>query len=153
MNNNEDASYLKDSLFCHGVSDLVLLDDDLLLQDLDGVQLIRRFLATHNHLQANLHLLHQGCQNINCTKIEINLCFFCICLHSCATLFKLRNFWNINDHFEEPWCKKIDFLASQIKNWQNLWVFWTWVEKSWFISLKSRQFTVVNTQYAESNIN
>ncbi len=53
MNNNEDEAHLKDSLFCHGVSDLVLLDDDLLLQDLDGVQLVCRFLTTHNHLKTN----------------------------------------------------------------------------------------------------
>lgn len=41
---------LKDPVFCHGVLHLVLLDDHLLLQNLDGVQVVGRLLAAQDHL-------------------------------------------------------------------------------------------------------
>ena len=41
---------LKDSVLCHRVLHLVLLDDHLLLQDLDGVQQVGRLLSAQNHL-------------------------------------------------------------------------------------------------------
>ena len=39
---------LQDILFRESVSDLVLLDNDFFLQDLDGVEVIRGFLAAQN---------------------------------------------------------------------------------------------------------
>ena len=47
------VAYLKNSLFCHCMSHFVFLNDNLFLQDFDGVQLIRGFFTTHNHLQQN----------------------------------------------------------------------------------------------------
>ena len=41
---------LEDPVLCHGVLHLVLLDDHLLLEDLDGVQEVGRLLSTQNHL-------------------------------------------------------------------------------------------------------
>ena len=46
----KDACGLEDPVLCHGVLHLVLLDDDLLLQNLDGVQVVGRLLAAQDHL-------------------------------------------------------------------------------------------------------
>ena len=44
------SGWLQDTIFCHCVLDFILLDDNLFLEDLDGVQVTGRFLTAQDNL-------------------------------------------------------------------------------------------------------